>query len=88
MAYEMSQSFSGEIDMITVITMLAIFAVVVCTFKSIFVSLLLVLVIQCAVYIVMSYLSLTGSSIYYYQRYSPRSIVSSLRKSSPAKTKS
>ncbi len=65
MAYEMSQSFSGEMDFITVLTMLAIFAVVVCTFKSIFVSMLLVLVIQCAVYIVMAYLSLTGSSIYF-----------------------
>ena len=65
MAYEMSQSFSGEMDMITIITMLAIFAVVICTFKSAFISLLLVLVIQCAVYIVMSYLSLTGSSIYF-----------------------
>ena len=65
MAYEMSQTFSGEMDFITLITMLAIFAVVVCTFRSVFVSLLLVLVIQCAVYIVMSYLSLTGSSIYF-----------------------
>ena len=65
MAYEMSQSFMGEMDMITIITMLAIFAVVVCTFKSLFVSLLLVCVIQCAVYIVMTYLSFTGSSIYF-----------------------
>ena len=65
MAYEMSQSFSGEMDMITIITMLAIFAVVVCTFKSVFISSLLVLVIQCAVYIVMAYLSFTGSSIYF-----------------------
>ena len=45
--------------------LMAIFAVVVCTFKSFFVSMLLVLVIQCAVYIVMAYLSLTGSSIYF-----------------------
>lgn len=65
MAYEMSQTFSGEMDFITIITMLAIFAVVVFTFRSIFVSLLLVCVIQCAVYIVMAYLSLTGSSIYF-----------------------
>ncbi len=65
MAYEMSQTFSGEMDFITILTMLSIFAVVVCTFKSVFVSMLLVLVIQCAVYIVMSYLSLTGSSIYF-----------------------
>ncbi|MCQ2571254.1 MAG: MMPL family transporter [Candidatus Saccharibacteria bacterium] len=65
MAYEMSQTFGGEMDFITIITMLAIFAVVVCTFKSVFISLLLVFVIQCAVYIVMAYLSLTGSSIYF-----------------------
>jgi predicted RND superfamily exporter protein len=65
MAYEMSQTFSGEMDFITIVTMLSIFIVVVFTFKSIFVSMLLVLVIQCAVYIVMSYLSLTGSSIYF-----------------------
>ncbi len=65
MAYEMSQSFGGEMDFITIITMLAIFAVVVWTFRSVFVSLLLVFVIQCAVYIVMAYLSLTGSSIYF-----------------------
>ncbi len=65
MAYEMSQTFNDEMNFITIITMLAIFAVVVCTFKSLFVSFLLVLVIQCAVYIVMAYLSLTGSSIYF-----------------------
>ena len=65
MAYEMSQTFNDEMNFITILTMLAIFAVVVCTFKSFFVSMLLVLVIQCAVYIVMAYLSLTGSSIYF-----------------------
>ena len=65
MAYEMSQTFGDEMNFITILTMLAIFAVVVCTFKSFFVSMLLVLVIQCAVYIVMAYLSLTGSSIFF-----------------------
>lgn len=65
MAYEMSQTFSDEMNFITVLTMLSIFAVVIWTFKSFFVSLLLVLVIQCAVYIVMSYMSLTGLSIYF-----------------------
>jgi len=65
MAYEMAQTFSGEMDFITIITMLSIFAVVVFTFRSVFVSVLLVCVIQCAVYIVMAYLSLTGSSIYF-----------------------
>lgn len=65
MSYEMSQTFSDEMNFITILTMLAIFAVVVCTFKSLFVSMLLVLVIQCAVFIVMAYLSLTGSSIFF-----------------------
>ena len=65
MAYEMSQTFGDEMNFITILTMLAIFAVVVCTFKSFFVSMLLVLVIQCAVYIVMAYLSLIGSSIFF-----------------------
>ena len=65
MAYEMSQTFDSEMNFITLLTMLSIFAVVLWTFKSFFVSMLLVFVIQCAVYIVMSYLSLTGSSIYF-----------------------
>ena len=65
MAYEMSQTFNDEMNFITILTMLAIFAVVVCTFKSFFVSILLVLLIQCAVYIVMAYLSLTGSNIFF-----------------------
>lgn len=65
MAYEMSQSFSGEMDFITILTMLSIFAVVALTFRSVFVSILLVFVIQCAVYIVMAFLSLTGSDIYF-----------------------
>jgi predicted RND superfamily exporter protein len=65
MAYEMSQSFGAELDFITVVTMLSIFAVVIFTFKSVLISMLPVLVIQCAVYGVMAYLSLTGSSIYF-----------------------
>ena len=65
MAYEMSKTFSGEMDFITIITMIAIFIVVAFTFKSILIPLLLVLVIQSAVYINMAYLSLTGQGIYF-----------------------
>ena len=65
MAYEMSLTFNDEMNFITILTMLSIFAVVIWTFKSFLVSMLLVLVIQCAVYIVMSYMSLTGLSIYF-----------------------
>ncbi len=65
MAYEMSKSFGGEMDFITLLTMIAIFIVVALTFKSILIPLVLVLVIQSAVYINMAYLSLTGQSIYF-----------------------
>ena len=65
MAYEMSQSFSSEMNNITILTMITIFVVVAITFKSILIPAILVLVIQSAVYINMSYLSLTGQSIFY-----------------------
>ncbi len=65
MAYEMSKTFGSEMDFITLLTMIAIFIVVAFTFKSILIPLLLVLVIQSAVYINMAYLSLTGQSIYF-----------------------
>lgn len=65
MAYEMSQSFGSEMDFITILTMASIFIVVALTFKSILLPLILVLVIQAAVYITMSYLSITGQSIYF-----------------------
>ncbi len=65
MAYEMSQTFSSELDFITVLTMLAIFVVVAITFKSILIPFILVMTIQSAVYINMAYLSLTNQSIYF-----------------------
>jgi hypothetical protein len=65
MAYEMSQSFGGEMDFITILTMLSIFVVVAVTFKSILIPLILVMTIQCAVYLNMAWLSLTGQSIYF-----------------------
>ena len=65
MAYEMSQTFNSEMDFITLLTMISIFIVVAFTFKSLLIPLLLVLVIQSAVYLNMAYLSLTGQSIYF-----------------------
>lgn len=65
MAYEMSQSFGNEMDFITILTMISIFIVVALTFKSILIPLILVLVIQSAVYLNTAYLSLTGQSIYF-----------------------
>lgn len=65
MAYEMSQSFAGELNFITILTMVAIFVVVAITFKSILIPLILVLTIQCAVYMTMGFLSLSGDPVYF-----------------------
>lgn len=65
MAYEMSQTFSRELDFITVLTMIAIFVVVAFTFKSIIIPIILVLTIQCAVYLTMGILSLSGGTVYF-----------------------
>ena len=63
MALEMSKSFNDELNFITILTMISIFIVVMITFKSIIIPLILVLIIQSAVWITMSILSFTGSSV-------------------------
>lgn len=65
MAYDMSGSFGGELDFITVLTMIAIFVVVAFTFKSIIVPLILVLIIQCSVFLTMWILSIFGGNVYF-----------------------
>lgn len=65
MAYDMDESFGSELDFITVLTMVAIFIVVALTFKSVIIPLILVLIIQCSVFIIMSILSFSGSGIYF-----------------------
>lgn len=65
MAYEMSKTFQGELDFITILTMIAIFIVVAITFKSITVPAILVLLIQCAVYTTMGTLSFSGEGVYF-----------------------
>lgn len=65
MAVEMSRTFDGELNKITLLTMIFIFVVVAITFKSLIIPLVLVLVIQCAVYITMSFISLMGGSVYF-----------------------
>jgi predicted RND superfamily exporter protein len=64
-AYEMSNSFSRELDFITVLTAAAVFAVVLIAFRSFWVPLILVLLIQCAVFITMGTVYISGSTIYY-----------------------
>lgn len=65
MAFEMSQTFDGEMNKITLITAFAIFVTVVVTFRSFVVPLVLVLLIQCGVYATMGVIGLQGYSIYY-----------------------
>ncbi len=65
MAYEMSQSFKSELNRITIITAAAIFLVVAVTFRSILIPFILVLVIQCSVFIMMGIINIQGYSIYF-----------------------
>lgn len=65
MAYEMSQTFQSELNFITILTMVLIFIVVAITFKSVIIPVILVLIIQCAVYMTMGILSFTGEKVYF-----------------------
>lgn len=65
MAYDMSKTFNREMDFITILTMLAIFIVVAITFISLIIPIILVLLIQCAVYLTMGILSFTGGNVYF-----------------------
>lgn len=65
MALEMSETFNDELNFITILTMVAIFVVVAFTFKSILIPLVLVLIIQTAVWTTMATISFTGEPIYF-----------------------
>ena len=65
MALEMSKTFNGELNRITILTMIFIFIVVALTFKDLIIPLVLVLIIQTAVYTTMSVISLSGGSVYF-----------------------
>ena len=65
MNYEMSLSFGDEQLLITLLTAIAIFIVVLITFRSIAVPIILVLLVQCGVYITVSIIGFQGYSIYF-----------------------
>ena len=65
MAYEMNDTFDGELNFITILTMISIFMVVALTFKSISIPTILVLIIQTAVFVTMGVLTLLGGSVYF-----------------------
>ena len=62
---EMSRTFSAEMNRITLISAAAIFIVVALTFRSLIIPLILVLIVQCGVYLTMAFIGLSGSGIYY-----------------------
>ncbi len=65
MAVEMSRTFKSEMNKITLITAAAIFIVVLITFRNFLVPLILVLLIQCSVYITMFMMSVMGADMNY-----------------------
>ncbi len=65
MAWEMSKIFRKELNTVTLITALAIFLVVLFTFRSLIIPAVLVLLIQSSVFFTMILVHLQGYDIYY-----------------------
>ena len=65
MNQEMSRTFDAEMNRITLISALAIFIVVALTFRSLIVPLILVLTVQCGIYLTMTFIGLSGGAMYY-----------------------
>lgn len=62
---EMSRTFDEELNRITLLSAAAIFVVVALTFRSLIIPLILVLTVQCGIYLTMTFIGLSGSGIYY-----------------------
>ena len=62
---EMAQTFDAELNRITLISAAAIFIVVALTFRSLVVPLILVLAVQCSIYLTMAMIGLSGSGMFY-----------------------
>ena len=65
MNYEMSRSFNKELLQITLLSAIAIFLVVLITFRSPLVPVVLVILVQCGVYITITVIGFQGYSINY-----------------------
>ena len=65
MAVEESKTFNVELNKITILTIMFIFIVVALTFKDLIIPAVLVLMIQCAVYVTMAAISISGGSVYF-----------------------
>ena len=65
MSYEISQTFNDELNFITILTIIFIFIVVLITFRSFSVPVVLVSLIQCAVFLAMGIMTLLDGSVYF-----------------------
>lgn len=65
MAYEMSKSFGRELNKITLITALFIFIIVLLTFRTLATPVILVLIIQCAVFVTMAVMNVINYDMNY-----------------------
>lgn len=65
LAYEMRASYSDEVNLITLISIVLTFIVVALTFKSLIIPTVLVALIQCAVYLTLSFSYLAHLEFYY-----------------------
>ena len=65
MSHEVNLTFSTEYLIISIVTAIAVFIVVWYTFKKFFTALLLVGVIECAIFSMMSVMAITGDPMYF-----------------------
>lgn len=65
MVYELENGFDRELLTITILTAASIFVVVALTFRSLIIPAILVLIVQCGVFVTVSAVGLSGGSIYY-----------------------
>ncbi len=65
MSYEVSLSFQEEYQLISIITAVVVFAVVLFTFRKFSVALLLIAVIECAVFSMMSVMVIIGEPMFF-----------------------
>lgn len=65
MVYELETGFDRELLTITLMTAISIFIVVALTFRSFIIPAILVLIVQCGVFVTVSAVGLFGGSIYY-----------------------
>ncbi|MCD8200794.1 MAG: MMPL family transporter [Clostridia bacterium] len=65
MSYELSQTFRSEYVLISIVTAVVIFVIVCLTFRKFSIPVLLVCIIECAIFITMSVEAMIGTSMYF-----------------------